>query len=100
MAHVFISFSSKDAATAERLVAQLEQAGQPSWISSRDIAAGVSYPGALTDAITSASAVLLLLSDASNASRHVRSEIELAFNSRKPILPVRLSAIPLSPDLQ
>lgn len=100
MARVFISFSSKDAATAERLVAHLERAGQPCWIASRDIEAGVSYPGAITAAVTSASAILLLLSDASNISKHVLSEIELAFNAGKPILPVRLSAVPLSPDLQ
>lgn len=100
VARVFISFSSKDAETADRLVAHLERAGQPCWIASRDIAAGSSYPAAITAAVTSASAILLLLSDTSNVSKHVLSEIELAFNAGKPILPVRLSPVPLSPDLQ
>jgi formylglycine-generating enzyme required for sulfatase activity len=97
---VFISFASKDLAIAERVRTQLENGGIGCWIANRDIDAGVSYPGAITAAVTSSSAVLLLLTDASNASPHVLSEVELAFNARKPILPVRLSTTPLSPNLQ
>jgi formylglycine-generating enzyme required for sulfatase activity len=99
-APVFISFASNELPTAARVVQQLEQGGIRCWISSRDIETGASYPAAITAAVTGASAMLLLLTEASNTSPHVLSEVELAFNARKPILPVRLTAVALSPNLQ
>ena len=98
--HVFISFASSDAALAHHAVRSLEQSGLRCWFSDRDIEPANSYPAAITDAVKSSGAVLLLLTDASNQSPHVIREIELAFTARRPILPVRIGGATPSPDLQ
>jgi formylglycine-generating enzyme required for sulfatase activity len=98
--HVFISFASSDAALVHQAVTALEQAGLRCWFSDRDIEPAASYPAAITDAVKSSGAVLLLLTEASNQSPHVIREIELAFNARRPILPVRIGGAAPSPDLQ
>ena len=98
--HVFISFASSDAAVAQDAVRSLEQSGLRCWFSDRDIEPANSYPAAITDAVKSSGAVLLLLTDASNQSPHVIREIELAFAARRPILPVRIGGATPSPDLQ
>ena len=98
--HIFISFASADAALVHQAVTALEQAGLRCWFSDRDIEPAASYPAAITDAVKSSGAVLLLLTDASNQSPHVTREIELAFNARRPILPVRVGGAAPSPDLQ
>lgn len=100
IAPVFISFASEELQLAQRIVEQLERSGIRCWIASRDIEVGASYPAAITAAVTHGSAMLLLLTAASNASPHVLSEVELAFNARKPILPLRLTPVALSADLQ
>jgi hypothetical protein len=43
--------------------------------------------------------LLLILTESAKASPHVLREIELAFNARIPILPVRLSGVLPSSDL-
>jgi formylglycine-generating enzyme required for sulfatase activity len=98
--HVFISFASSDAAIAHHVVGSLEQSGLRCWFSDRDIEPANSYPAAITDAVKTSGAVLLLLTDASNQSPHVIREIELAFTARRPILPVRIGGATPSPDLQ
>ena len=77
---IFISYASEDAALADQVRTGLEQAGVPCWIAPRDIESGTSFPAAITAAIQSCGALVLLLTAQSNASRHVLSEVELAFN--------------------
>lgn len=98
--HVFISFASSDDDLAHRAVQSLEGSGIRCWISDRDIEPASSYPAAITSAVTESGAVLLLLTESSNRSRHVLREIELAFTARTPILPVRISGATPSSDLQ
>jgi formylglycine-generating enzyme required for sulfatase activity len=98
--HVFISFASTDVAFARLVLASLEQSGLQCWLAERDIEPADSYPAAITAAVKSSGAVLLLLTDAANQSPHVIREIELAFNARRPILPVRIGGATPSPDLQ
>ena len=100
MQPVFISFASKDAALAERALTWLERSGLRCWWSERDIEAAASYPTAITDAIKNSGALLLVLTDTANESPHVLREVELAFASRKPILPVRIGGARPSSDLQ
>ena len=100
MATVFISFASVDAEIARRVVASLEASGLRCWLAERDIAPASSYPVAITEAVKNSGAVLLVLTAAANQSPHVAREVEMAFNARRPILPLRIgSAIPSS-DLQ
>ena len=97
---IFISYASEDAALADQVRTGLEQAGVPCWIAPRDIESGTSFPAAITAAIQSCGALVLLLTAQSNASRHVLSEVELAFNRGKPILAVLVGRITPSADLQ
>ena len=97
---IFISYASEDAALAGQVRAGFEQAGVACWIAPRDIQPGTSFPAAITAAIHSCGALVLLLTPQSNASRHVLSEVELAFNASKPILAVLVGAVTPSADLQ
>jgi formylglycine-generating enzyme required for sulfatase activity len=97
--HIFISFASEDLEVGRRVVEKLERSGFRCWISERDIEPAASYPTSITDAIADSAAVLLLLTPSANASPHVLREIELAFNGRAPILPVRFSGVVPSSDL-
>ncbi len=96
---VFISYASADKIIAGQVCAALESAGIACWIAPRDIEPGVHYPGAIIDAVQTAGAMVLVLSDQAQSSPHVVTEVEEAFNKRKPIVPFRLSMAPLSKDL-
>src|SRR6185503_1252108 len=78
----------------------LEHAGVACWIAPRDIEPGTSFPAAITAAIRDCAAQVLLLTAEGNASRHVLSEVELAFNAGKPILAVLVGKVTPSADLQ
>jgi formylglycine-generating enzyme required for sulfatase activity len=97
---IFISYASEDAAVADRIRNGLEQAGVVCWIAPRDISPGTSFPAAITAAIRDCRAQVLLLTAQANTSRHVLSEVELAFNAGKPILAVLVGKVTPSPDLQ
>ncbi|HEV8395559.1 MAG TPA: SUMF1/EgtB/PvdO family nonheme iron enzyme [Vicinamibacterales bacterium] len=97
---IFISYASEDAAVADRIRTGLEQAGVACWIAPRDIEPGTSFPAAITAAIRECTAQVLLLTAEGNASRHVLSEVELAFNAGKPILAVLVGKVTPSTDLQ
>lgn len=98
--HIFVSFASADVALAHRAVEALERSGLRCWISDRDIAMTASYPAAITSAVKECGVLLLLLTESSNTSRHVLREVEMAFNARRPILPVRIAGVTPSSDLQ
>jgi len=67
-APVFISYASADAAIANQVCAALERAGVRCWIAPRDVMPGVLYADAIVRAISSASAILLILSASAIAS--------------------------------
>jgi formylglycine-generating enzyme required for sulfatase activity len=96
---VFISFASQDIEIADRFLKGIEAGGIRCWIAHRDIAPGTSYPAEVTGAIQSCAGMLVIITTAANASPHVLREVEMAFNAGKPILPVHLTAVPLSPNL-
>src|SRR5688500_15893685 len=98
--HIFISFASGDVELAHRTVQSVRRLGLCCWISDRDYVPTDSYPAAITRAVAESGVVLLLLTEASNSSLHVLKEIELAFNKRRPILPIRLAGTTPSSDLQ
>lgn len=91
--HVFLSYSTSDRPLAEDLSRRLETRGVRVWIAPRDITPGSDYSEAIEDALESSSAVVALISDGANASRHVKAEIEIAFSRGKPLFPVRFQDI-------
>ena len=97
---VFVSFASEDRDLADQILASLESGGIGCWIAHRDIGVGESYPAAIRAALETSGALLLVLTAQANRSPHVRREVEMAFNARTPILPVRMGRILPSPDLE
>lgn len=91
--HIFVSYSTTDRVLAETLTQLLEGRGVRVWIAPRDVRPGHDYSEELHDAIEEASAVIALISDHSNRSRHVKAEIEIAFSRGKPLFPVRFDEV-------
>lgn len=86
----FISYSSKDKATADATCATLETAGIRCWIAPRDIIPGSEYGAAIVDAIDHCRVVILVFSSSANASQQIHREIERAVNRGLPIIPLRI----------
>jgi formylglycine-generating enzyme required for sulfatase activity len=97
---VFLSHSGADAVKAEKLCHALEVKGITCWIAPRDIPAGSSYSGEIVRAIAESRLLVLLYSSHAAQSRHVRSELEVAFNDGDLILAVRLEDHEMPRDLQ
>jgi hypothetical protein len=87
---VFISYSSKDAATAETICSLLEKRGVACWIAPRDVLPGRNYDEEIVSGIEQTNAIVVLLSDSSNESPHVKRELELALNNCSAIIPIRI----------
>lgn len=97
---VFISYSSKDRKTAEKVYTLLEKKGIRCWIAPRDVTPGQIYAKEILSAIENCSVVVLILSEHSNESIHVSNEIERAGSKRKPIFTVRVRDVQPSMQLE
>ena len=93
MARLFISHSHDDADAAERIVAYLESHGMRCWISSRDIPPQAIYADAITAAMQSCTACVVLLTNAANQSKALKRELELASHYEKPFIPIRVDGV-------
>ncbi len=97
---VFISYAKDDRTWAELVCAQLEEAGVTCWIAPRDIAPGVTWPAAITEAIDHCRAMIIVFSRHANQSPHMAREIECADTRRVPILPVRVENVTPAGDME
>jgi len=93
----FISYSSRDNGFAERLHADLEQAGVRCWFAPHDLSIGAKIRPAIDKAIRENSRVILILSANSMGSSWVEKEVETAFEREGAtgatiLVPVRLDA--------
>ena len=96
----FISHASADAEKANLVCASLEAKGFRCWIAPRDIRAGREYAEEIIYGIQNSRCLILLLSDAANASPFVRREVERAVHHRKPVFPVRMEDVMPSASLE
>jgi len=97
MAHdVFISYSARNKETADALVAKLESNNIRCWFAPRDILPGMNWSGSIVEAIEACPIFILVFSEASNQSKHVKREVELAVETEKIILPFRIEDVTLS----
>ena len=94
--YVFISYSTKEAETANLVHSYLEGNGINCWIASQNIEGGESFAVKIVDAIEECSAFVMIASPNSNESPHVSNELSLAFGSNKKIIPFRLQNYKLS----
>ena len=99
-ADVFISHSSEDSSVADRLCELIEERGIACWIAPRDVRPGSHFAEEVLAAIEQTQATIVLLSEHSNRSTHVRNEIERAVSKGKPVLPVRIRNVLPSRSLE
>jgi pimeloyl-ACP methyl ester carboxylesterase len=97
-AQVFISYAQdEDGAQALEVADHLEGAGVSVWIADRSIDGAQNYGPEVVAAIDRCRVLVVLCSAASLHSGHVAVEVELAFEAKRPRLPLRLDDTPF-PD--
>ncbi|MHB8577565.1 MAG: AAA family ATPase, partial [Dehalococcoidia bacterium] len=97
---VFISYSSEERLPAERLAETLKAHAISSWLDKRNIPAGSSWDAAIVKGIRACAVVAVLCSPKAMASDHVRQELRLALQYRKPILPLLLEPTPFPEEVE
>ena len=90
---VFISYANEDQVVADGVRAALEEGGVLCWIAPRDVKGGRPYSGQITQAIREAQVLLLILSAASNRSKHVLREVERAAHCQNHLLTFRIGRL-------
>jgi cellulose biosynthesis protein BcsQ len=100
----FISYSGKDAAFAEKLHGDLQQAGVRCWFAPHDMPIGAKMRVEIDRAIRDHDRVVLILSEDALSSSWVEKEVEAAFGretitGRTLLLPVRLDAAIMKAEL-
>lgn len=98
MFDVFISHSSVDDKIAFAICKFLEKKGLKCWIAPRNVKGGTCYSREIMNGINDSQVFLLLYSSASNKSKHVISELDVAFNSEKAIIPFCLDSEEMSEE--
>jgi hypothetical protein len=89
--HVFVSYSSRDAAMVRRMVKALEDGGVVCWMAPRDVPPGANFGSAITEAIENAYAMVLVFSANANANaEEIKKEIVLASQSNLIVVPARI----------
>jgi hypothetical protein len=90
---IFISHSKEDNKLAVALCHFLEEKKLRCWMAPRDVQAGKDYARCIIEGIQSSHIMVVILSEYSNRSHHVRNEVERAFNHQVAILPFRIRDI-------
>jgi TIR domain len=91
MAHVFISYSSKNRDYALKLARKLRDEGIEAWIDNAGIRSGDDWSQSIFAALRAASAVIVIMTPASLDSEWVRREVLLATETKKRIFPILLA---------
>jgi hypothetical protein len=89
---VFISYSKKDKQVADALCAALESERIRCWLAPRDIRPGADWASEIVKAVESSRAMVLVFSESSAESTHVRREITAAANGGVIIVPLKIDA--------
>jgi len=95
---IFISYSRKDTAVADRICEALDKAGISYFIDRKGIAGGMEFPEILAQAIVDCKIFLFLASRNSYQSNYTSNEITFAFNRKRKMLPyiIDRSELPLA----
>ncbi len=93
--YVFISYTPRQQDWAESTRKLLHDNDIKTWMAPYDIPAGSDYTDVINDALENCSCLLLLLTEASQASRFVKAEVERAFSYGKPIFSMQLEDLEL-----
>lgn len=98
--YVFISHSSKNEESAERICEILEGNNHQCFLAARDIRAGREYAEEIVNGIDKSDAVIVLLSKEANQSPHVLREIERAVSRKIPIIIYKLEDVELTKSME
>ncbi|WP_162987498.1 toll/interleukin-1 receptor domain-containing protein [Metabacillus litoralis] len=90
MGEIFISYSTKDSRVAEQLYTTLQEQGFICWFAPNDVPPGGDYASRITEAINKFQYFLVIVSQNSCTSEHVQSEVSLAAQNKKMIIPFRI----------
>lgn len=93
MYEVFISYSSKDKTYADAIVHTLEEYGLKCWIAYRDAIPGEQYSSSIINAIRETKVFLLIFSENSKKSHHVKNEINYATKVGSIMIPFRVEDV-------
>lgn len=96
MAQVFVSYSAKDTAQANEIVARLESQGIKCWIAHRNIDISASHLESIPGAIQACPFFLLLLSENARESAWIPRELDEAISQKRMILPLLLEPCTLT----
>lgn len=99
MGQVFLSHATEDAAIARQVADALRAAGVGVWIAPESILPGQAYNEAIVAGLKASDTLAVLVSRASNASKHVAREVGLADTQGKRIVPVRIEEVEPSDGL-
>lgn len=88
MDNIFVSYSRTDSQLVDRLIWDLQNRGYQIWVDRADIAGGDAWRASISDSIRACKAFLLVLSPRSVLSQHVATELELADQHGRTIIPI------------
>ncbi len=88
VAMIFVSYARADKDFVDRLIGMLEQRGLETWVDRRGIPGGTLWEAEISKALEHCSAVVVVLSPAVRDSAHVATELSLAHDYHRPIIPI------------
>jgi len=97
---VFISYSTKNKVIADALCHYLEEQQIRCWIAPRDIPPGMTYANQIDSAIINCKVFVILYSKDSATSKWCPSEVDIAVNENKVIIPFRIDSHPLQKEMR
>lgn len=94
MSHIFINYSRADTDIAQHLRDVLERGGYVTWFDQLSIEIGADWAATIREAVDRCSAMLLLMTPASEKSEWVQQELKWAMAAQKSIIPVLVEGEP------
>lgn len=98
--YVFISYSTKNQASADAMKDLLNRSGIETWMAPGDIPVGSKYAYVINKALKHCSCFLLMLSNDAQNSIWVAKEVERAINYHKPIFSVQIEDMILNDEFE
>lgn len=94
MSHIFINYSRADTDIAQQLRDALERGGYVTWLDQLSIDIGADWAATIREAVDRCSAMLLVMTPASEKSEWVQQELKWAMGAKKSIIPVLVEGEP------
>ena len=97
MGYAFISYSTINQKQADALRTMLREYGVATWMASYDLTSGSNFPAEITKAVRECGCFVLLLSNASQESAAVATEVEMAVHTyKRPVIPIQTEELELN----